>query len=176
MAKDYTYFAGSLPTVFWGEKPPVSLADFDTDAQRLLAPEDYAMVQALDLLGDGEAHRLDAVRQYQDFENSLRNAWLDHRKKSRPDAADFRRGYPDFYSEIAPALAQANSAADPLEAEKIIDRLRWNKLDDLSAGHYFDLEYIALYKLKLLIAGKYGQCDAAAGNVVLEEILSALQK
>ena len=114
------------------------------------------------------------VQKFYDWENALRNTLLDFRKKYSPDAADYKRNNPDFYSEIAPVLAQAGNTADLLEAEKMIDKLRWNALDNFGAGHYSDMTALVFYRIRLQILAKYLTRTAEAGNQALENILSGL--
>lgn len=174
MAKDFTYFAGTLPMLFFGEKPSISIAAFDEDA-RLIAGNEVADLLAGAVLYSENAGKLPAaVQKFYDWENFLRNSLLEIRKKQRPDALDYRRNNPDFYSEVAPVLAQAANMSDLLEAEKLIDRLRWNALENFCTGHYSDLTFLAIYRIKLQILEKYSVRTSEAGNQVLETILSKL--
>lgn len=174
MAKDFTYLAGTLPMLFFGEKSTVTLASFDEDVQRLTDSATADLLQKVSLYCEDAAGMPEAVRKYYDWENALRNTLLEMRKKIRSDAADFKRNNPDFYSEIAPALAQIGTMTDLLEAEKAIDRLRWSALDNFAAGHYTDLTALAFYRIKLQILDKYATRNAEAGNQALEKILAGL--
>ena len=107
MAKEFTYFAGTLPMLFFGEKPAVSLEAFDEDAARLTDAETAELLRKVTLYTEDTAAFPAAVKKFYDWENSLRNSLLDLQKKVRPDAGDFKRNNPDFYSEIAIAANQA---------------------------------------------------------------------
>lgn len=171
MAGNYIYFAGSLPMLFFGETPSLSLSDFDEAAQRLTDPHTAQMLrQAVLYTSDTTGLPADICKFY-DWETALRNALLDVRKKFRVNAVDCKRGNPDFYSEIPATVTQAANAPDLLEAEKILDRARFQALEYLSAGHYFDLEFLMLYRIKLQILEKYLPRTPEAGNRALEQIL-----
>ena len=174
MAQEFIYFAGSLPMLFFGEKAPVSTALFDEDALRLIGGKNADLLKKVLLYTEDADDMPPAVQKFYDWENSLRNAMLDFRKKSRPDAVDFKRNSPGFYSEIISGLAQAAASADLLESEKIIDRMRWNAMDNFCIGHYSDLTFLAFYRIKLQILEKYQTRTAEAGNQALENILSDL--
>ena len=176
MAQDFIYFAGTLPMLFFGEKPPMTLSQFNEDAARLIGEKVSGLLATVTFERENSDGLPPAVQKYLDWENSLRNSWLDVRKKQRPDAVEFKRNNPDFYSEIAPALAQAANMDDLLEAEKVIDRLRWNALENFSVGHYSDFEFLAFYYLKLQILSKYTVRTAENGNRALEKILSTLSE
>ena len=110
MAKEFTYFAGTLPTQIFGEKPVMTLAAFDDDAARLLDKPTAELLQKVTLYTEDTADFPDPVKKFYDWENSLRNTLLDLRKKVRPDAGDFKRNNPDFYSEIAAPIKSATKA------------------------------------------------------------------
>ena len=174
MAREYIYFAGSLPMLFFGSAMPMSVAQFDENAAHLLDEATAELLRQATLYAPEQEALPENVRKFYDFETALRNSALDFRKKYRPDAADFKRGNPDFYSEITPALTQAAGCADLLEAEKIIDRLRWNAAESLTVGHYADLTMLALYRIRLQILEKYLVRNAENGNQALEKILNTL--
>lgn len=174
MGKEFIYFAGSLPMLLFGEKPPVSVEAFDDDAARLTDERTAAMLKTVTLYNPQAQNVPAAVMKFYEWENFLRNSWLDFRKKNRSDAGEFKRNDPPFYSDVAPVLAQAAGCSDLLEAEKIIDKLRWNALESFSTGHYFDLDFLALYRIKLQILTKYTVRTVEKGNQVLEDVLQAL--
>ena len=174
MAQEFIYFAGSLPMRVFGEKAPMSVAAFDEDADRLLPAAAAGALKNVTLFREELSGLPAAAKKFYDWETALRNSALEVRKKYRSDAGDFKRNNPDFYSEIAPALTQAANTADLLEAEKILDRLRWNQLDNLAAGHYFDLDFLAIYRIKLQILAKYIDRTVEKGNQALEDILTDL--
>ena len=164
MAKNFIYFAGSLPMLLFGEKPPVSVEVFDDDAARLTDERTAAMLKKA-VLYDPQAEGLpSSVQKFYEWEGFLRNSWLDFRKKSRSDAGDFKRENNAFYSDVAPALAQAANCTDLMEAEKIIDRLRWQIIEELDCGDEFGFESLCAYRLKLAILAKYSALDADRGK------------
>ncbi|MBO5923800.1 MAG: hypothetical protein J6Q81_04725 [Lentisphaeria bacterium] len=176
MAKEFTYFAGTLPTQFFGEKSPMSIAEFDEDSARLLDAETAALLKKVTLYTEDTAGFPETVKKFYDWENALRNTLLDLRKKVRSDAGDFKRNNPDFYSEIASGAAQAFNNPDLLEAEKILDRMRWNAMDNISVGHYTDFTVLAFYRIKLAINSKYQLRTAENGNAALENILRGMME
>jgi hypothetical protein len=52
---------------------------------------------------------------------------------------------------------------DPLEEEVQLLKWQWNKLEDLSIGHYSDFEALCAYKLKLLILLQWWSFDQEKG-------------
>ena len=57
MAKEFTYFAGTLPMLFFGEKPAISLETFDEDALRLTDAATAELLQKVELYTEDTAPR-----------------------------------------------------------------------------------------------------------------------
>ncbi len=51
----------------------------------------------------------------------------------------------------------------PLEQEVQLMKYQWERLEELSSGHYADLEALILYKLKLLLLLRWWNFDARLG-------------
>jgi hypothetical protein len=72
---------------------------------------------------------------------------------------------------LAPAGMAANLPAAILDAEKVLDEIRWKALDDLATGHYFDLAVLITYAYKLLILERWENVRSADGMFLLEQAL-----
>ncbi|AFG37704.1 DUF2764 family protein [Spirochaeta africana] len=57
----------------------------------------------------------------------------------------------EFDPDVERAVAEYGNQPHPLAAEESLDTARWNKLEQLQVGHYFDIRYLAVYALKLLL-------------------------
>ena len=62
--------------------------------------------------------------------------------------------------------------ASPLQAEMLLQRARWEFLDRLEAGHYFDLSRLIIYVLKTRVAERNQQIDTELGAERFNEIYS----
>jgi len=58
----------------------------------------------------------------------------------------------------------------PLQAEDTLNRARWSYLDDLEVGHYFDIEKILVYALRLQILERKALFDEEKGREMFEKI------
>ena len=59
---------------------------------------------------------------------------------------------------------------DLLEAEKLLDRTSWQFLDELEQGHYYDLEFLMVYGLKLKILERHQEYATSKGREGLDGI------
>lgn len=60
----------------------------------------------------------------------------------------------------------------PLDAEMVLQRARWQELEWLEVGHYFDIGRIVIYLLKLSVIERNRQIDTDRGAERFNEIYS----
>lgn len=62
-----------------------------------------------------------------------------------------------------------------IEKEKALDKIRWTYLDDNTFFHFFTIEKILSYQIKLIIAERWLKLDAETGKVFLEKLINELK-
>ncbi len=175
MSHAYYYFSASLPMIDFDSQPPVSIAVFLEDCQRLLSKNDFLLIKNVLEDSDEKSEMSNAVfNAWVKFERDFSNALVWFRaEKVGKDPLDYIRGerYSDpFHNEI---IHHADKAPNLLEAEKILDRARWQFLDDLAGGHYYDLNFIIIYALKLKILDRHHEFRSPQGQSIFEELQKA---
>ncbi len=68
----------------------------------------------------------------------------------------------------------AFSHESPYDAEMILQRARWQHLEELSVGHYFDIDMLVLYMLKLLVLERNELLQREEGAERFNEIYSGM--
>lgn len=152
---EHYYFCTTLPSLMPGTPPPMRHVDFLTKAAELLPPADYAIVESarLSIPKDGVFPVLTSasplLQAYYAWELSLRNelAILRAGRMGKAPERYLRPGEPQW--EVTRIAHSAATLESPLEAELLIERERWAHIEQLEKGHYFDLEHILAYTLKL---------------------------
>lgn len=76
---------------------------------------------------------------------------------------EFDEEQPEVDADAERVARDAISQESPLEAEMILQRARWEKLDGLSVGHYFDIDWLVVYMLKLLVLERNGKMTKEEG-------------
>ncbi|MFA5361688.1 MAG: DUF2764 family protein [Candidatus Omnitrophota bacterium] len=170
---NYYYFVASLPMLHFGAKPPFSFEHFLRQCADLIPEKDYAAVALCgrDLFLEDETD-LPLLKEWMEFETALRNELVKIRAARRKiDPARYLRR--DGYTESALYHAAMNSQRIPsfMDGEKFLDQERWRKLDELSFGHYFDLEVLVVYALKLHILVRWDTIAGADKQKELERVL-----
>jgi hypothetical protein len=172
----YYYFSSTLPMLNIEGTLPFPIEEFAADCQRLLSVEDYRDARLALGLEEGTA-RNDALNRWQNFERALKNeiAWSRAAARQQNPLAAVR-GEREFDAEISSTLAQAVKAENPLEAEKMLLRLQWHRLDEMALNQHFSFEYILTYAVKLKILERLNAFKTDEGSKKLEEILQGAQE
>ena len=165
MSGYYIYLISSLPMLHFGAKPPFSMEKFFSMCAELISPEDMEKLKnSLKDFGEGRYH---------DFETALRNELVKIRaQRKHLDASNFLRrdGYTDQWISHVAAGAYRNPSV--IDREKMLDLDRWRFLDELSMGHYFDIELLMIYARKLSILERWERVRVADASKLLEEVLT----
>ncbi len=173
MSRNYYYFAATLPMLTFGTPPPLSNEDFLANCNESLCRGDLEIIKGALLTPSSEIKKKNsALTRWIDYEDAFRNELVNFRAKKlgRDPGGYFRGEYvPDPY--IAAMVVSAAQADNPLLVERRIDLARWEKLEEIELQHYFDLQFLIVYYLKLQILNKWDSIRAEKGRAVLDELL-----
>ena len=172
---EYYYLVASLPLLEFGMKMPILYEDFLSRCKDELSPKDLDIIKRAKIrpAEDIEDASL-TLRQWKRFEATFRNELAGHRASKRSkDASRYIRGegYKDPF--LAIKAHWAVNEESPLEAERFLDRLRWEKIEELERTHYFDIDYLVAYALKLEILERWQNINSEGGMQVLQGLVSA---
>ena len=173
MSGGYYFLVASLPHLKFGAAPPLTREQFlDRCAGQVSAAQDR-MLAGVQLFQTRPAKTgLALLDRWHEHERALRNALVIERaKRLGVTAAGHLRDFqPD--PRLAKIARQLLALDSPLAADEELDRARWRLLEDLAFGHYFDLETLVVYLLKLRILERRACFDAAAGAALLDRLLA----
>jgi len=158
----YYFLVASLPLLAFEDRDATEPAAFLESLGDHLPPAELETVAAARIdapsveAGAGAAYPV--IENWNRFERGLRNA-LVRLRASRSDPGEFIRrdangDAADDPVEIAEAAREAHAHESPLSGEGILNRARWAHLDELEVGHFFDLDRIIVYYLKLQILAR----------------------
>jgi len=174
MAAYYTYLISSLPGLNIFSRPPFSLKDFFAKCKNLIPENDFEILYAA---VDQESYSLgghssNSLKQWADFEVTLRNELVRARaSRKKIDPSKFLRLPDSPQAQIVHVAMAAYRSVSILESEKILDQARWNFLDGLILGHYFDFEYLLVYGLKLKILERWDKIQSADKELLLNTVV-----
>jgi len=117
------------------------------------------------------------VKAWHDFEFGLRNELVKIRaKRLHKDAAAYLRNYLEADVSFVHKLNEVVRQPQPLEAERLLDILRWSKLDELCFGHYFDIEFLFVYAQKLLILKRWDAIRNAQKEQLFNSVVTSIEQ
>lgn len=172
--REYYYLIASLPMLEFGMKMPISCGDFLKRSRGQLSPADMGIIERIktDPFEDTEDPS-PTLKEWKRFDRALRNEIVRHRAvRTGKDPLEHIRGenYPDpFVSGFAHWAVHEDS---PIEAELYLDRVRWEKIEELEKGHYFDIDFLVAYALKLQILERWSRINSEGGMEALQALLS----
>jgi hypothetical protein len=174
MADFYPYLIASLPMLHFGMKPPFSFERFLEVCFPLIPEKDFHQLRTLPqpehYFEKGKRHQI--IQKWIEFDVALRNELVKIRAtKKHVEPAKYLR--PDGFSgsSLAPAIMAASIHTSVLDAEKTLDETRWKALEELTTGHYFDLDFLITYAHKLLILQRWENIRSADGTILLDQAL-----
>jgi len=173
VAKFYEYLVSSLPMLSFGRKMPFSFERFLETCKALIPEDDFKVVEGISLDWQDPRSQHALIKRWFEFDTALRNEIAKARAVHRHmDAAKYLRGDVSFSDPALIRLA-LNSHRNPsiIEAERILDEARWHVLEELASGHYFDLEFLVTYALKLRMLERWDRIDKADKQKLLSQVL-----
>lgn len=169
----YTYFISSLPMLHFGMKPPFSSERFLKMCEGLISEQDIYILKNLPMR-DGDfnpsAGHNPIIQGWLAFDAALRNELVKIRSQYKHvDPLKYLRQGPraDFLLGHIGLSAHRNPSL--LEGEKSLDQARWEALDELQAGHYFDADFLLVYGYKLKLLERWDRINTADKTKLLEE-------
>ncbi len=177
MAAYYTYLISSLPMLHFGNRPPLTFKEFLTECTGLIPDEETDLLKKISK-GDEALYETGqpTLKKWFSFEVSLRNelARIRSSRKHEPASKYLRKdGFTDSF--VAHLAISAYRNPSILGSEEALDEARWRVLDGLTVGHYFDLDFLIIYSLKLLILNRWERIHAAEKAHLLEDRLYKIE-
>jgi len=170
----YTYLISSLPMLQFATKPPFSVNDFLNRCAEFIPQLDAQLIKQV---VSTDAYLLNVsgpeiLLQWKEFDLALRNELVKARAvRKKVDPAKFSRGDPHFDMNITHIAQASLRHISILEAERYLDLERWKMLEQAAYGHYFDLDFLLVYSLKLVILERWVKIDACDKAELAEKVL-----
>ncbi|MBN3040471.1 MAG: DUF2764 family protein [Candidatus Omnitrophica bacterium] len=158
---NYYYFVSQLPMLVFAQKPLINENDFLAEAGKWLNKKDLESL-SLARLDEFFPKKGDSLllKKYRSFESSLRLSLAFIRNQEKGEA--------DY--EVLGKVKEACSKNNPLLIENELLAIRWNFLDQCLEDHFFDLEYVIVYYLKLQILSILLSFDKEKGIEVFDSL------
>jgi len=170
---DYYYFVATLPALALGAPPPMSTDAFDALCGEYLDESDLNGLRELRAGFDG-APRHPFAREWDAAETCLRNA-VAHSRAARlkRDATPCLRPQAAVDVFVEHGVQEAFMRPDPLERELALDRLRWQRAEELAGLDPFAGRAVLAYRVRLGLVERWDAMSEARGAARRDALVSA---
>lgn len=181
---NYEYIIASLPD-FTPDKGPAaeSPEEIIEFVHSQLEEKDLALAGILEDGWNGDKLNLEFyeqalaqknrfLREYFGFDLAVRNAKVRHLNKAlgRPEDTDIFLPIEEPDQELEATLDKIYEDTDILAKERAIDRLVWDRIDEITTFDYFDIDAILGFLAKLHIAQRWMALDEENGRAMFRQL------
>lgn len=174
----YYYLCASLPTLKFGADPGFDVAGFDEICRPHMGKKEFETLCSGSIRVSSDVYASDELcpvyRTFTRFEQYLRTWVAKKRSASEEEKSQNLPDPAEYFTFIDQELALA-SAQNPLEREKMVDKIRWRELDEL-APNEFDFDALCVYRLKVQILEKYRTRNLESGRKNFQSAVEAISK
>jgi hypothetical protein len=165
---NYYYLVASLPALKMEETPSLDMDMFRILCRQHLSETDLA---TLDAVLD-ETERLPSQHPFatawRNMTRQVRNAIARQRAtRFQRDPSPYLRTHEGFDVWIEHAVAEAFQRPNPLERQRSLDRLLWDRAGELAAGDPFSGAAVFAYAVRLQLVERWSAMDEEAGMQVV---------
>jgi hypothetical protein len=161
MGNKYYYLVASLPYLRFSQASPISIEEFLLECGKWLGKND------MDILSEAsiddftlQPENTPIIAVWKEFDFTLRKELALAR-----DNIKYNR-----HEKPGPLAKIVLEKAHPLLMEQALERIRWDFLDSIEPGNFFDLNFLILYFLKVQILERLQMFDKEKGKKVFENM------
>lgn len=152
----YYYLISSLPLLKFTEAPSITKEDFIAEAKKWLKYTDFIILFKVNINNLFEDEKdVSLLKRWKEFERSLREE-LAFFRSARRNNIEYK-----VRKDLSDIIQEDNN---PLEIERGLLLLRWDFLEEEEIGHFFDLDFLIIYYLKLQLLQRLFSFDKEKGK------------
>ena len=170
MASRY-YFLSSLSMLRFSDSAPMSWEDFLSQAKGNVSESDY---KTLSSIAEGGTASNAFLKKWEELNRKLDDAVNERRRKARNRDHQSSGVFRDF--DIEKVTNAALNAKDPLEAELVLMRFRYDWLEVQKGFEPFSETSLLCYALQLRILLRRDLFNVEAGNEQFRSMFDNIQK
>lgn len=155
-------------------KPLISYEAFLASCSEQLNPTDLKILHRATIEPcEGMEDSSVTLREWKRFGIVLRNEIVKQRaSRMSKDFTKYLRGEGEGHPLMAASVHWIVNQESPIDIERLLDKMRWGKLEELTEGHYFDIDFLIIYALKLQILERWQRINKEGGMELLEDLVT----
>lgn len=159
------YLISSLPSLTFGEAPPITIDEFLKEAKSQISNKRFQKLEQFSLQhfknGDGKGK----LKKFTTLIDEL-----------QADMIEMRAARKQKRSPHPINLSKSIMEMNPLERELAIIQWQWDELSSMEVGATFTMTELIVYKLKLELVHRIYSFNEEQGAKVLESVVNPSQK
>jgi hypothetical protein len=160
----YYYFVPQLSGLAYGQALPMSSKAFRKKAASMMDGQDAALLEKVNLdFGPGEKSGCGFIDGLREWETALRLNLARLRAAKAGRDPDLQPAAPGFPQSAVKAAARAVEADNPIEGEIIIDKARWEAVQEIQGSELFHRNTVFAHLMKLMILERQASFQAETG-------------
>lgn len=162
---EYYYLIASLPAIGYDSEKTITIDAFLATCSEQLKSGDMEILKNAGIrnLEDTDT-TCRSLYKWREWEKNLRNQLAELRSRRKGlDPDQYKRKCREFI-DLKEFSQNVFNQESPLAAEEMLNKARWSYLDDLEFGHYFDMDRLVIYYLKLQLLVRKGLFEYKRGN------------
>lgn len=174
----YYYAISSLPMLFYEmEDIYLDIPDFLSFCRAWIPKYDYKLLEAASIK-EVQNFRVgnSTLKKWNQWEITLRNELVSLRAKEKKEDAQKYLVENEEVLGLANIAREAFTQTSPLSGEEILNKARWQFLDELESGHHFDIDKLIVFHLKLQILSRKSLFQKEKGRENFEKIFEQMQE
>lgn len=159
------YLICSLPSLTFGQSPPITLEEFHHDAKNQLSSKQFKKLEEFDLQEQNAIGSIGSPKGIKVMLDELHQ-----------DTAEIRMSKEQSQSPNLSSLPKSIIGMNPLDREKAIMKWQWDELESVVSGQTFTFNQVLVYKLKLQILYRLKSFNSKRGLEVLDSVVNPSKK
>jgi len=175
---NYYYLVSSLPMLRPDSGDYMSFEEFLSICKDKVSKRDYAMLCSASINGsDEDASGSKFLRSFVRFRSIVEKSLASARAEKLQIKDERYKNEGERDSAVTDAVRRAVNAESPLEGERIVIALYWAFLDgNVGVGHYFDMDFLLSYALRLQLLKRMSLFTEERGNEEFGKLFGELKK
>ncbi len=171
----YYFEIAYLPHLTYDAEAFMTLDSFRELCRERCTKHHFSIIENTNIFNyEEEKPSCESHKKWIEREVYLRNTLVNLRAaKKGIDPVEYIKDTPEYEDimDIQNITQEAFGQDSPLEAEDILNQARWDFLDEIEKYHYFDIEKMVIYYLKLQILNRKNTFDHDIGKANFEKLL-----
>lgn len=166
----YGSFTAALPNLEYGAIPEITLEEFDALASEVLPEKKLKALISWD--DETQTPQAGVYREMREFDAFLKLRIAEKRQEKLGVSDPLPEA--EYDSDVEYAFPVAAAAVNPAERERLVDLIRWRKIDELGAQNQMDFTALCCYRMQLAMLEKFRKRRNDDGSVVFEQAVDKL--